>query len=81
MPDPNQPSPQQQQQQRSVYARSSTKPSFLEAHPRHTKRIIRGGGSFAELERTWVLRALLHRVQHRAATRADVALSARQGTD
>jgi len=37
------------------------------------------GGSFAELQRTRVLRANLHCVQHRAATRVDGASSALQG--
>tara|TARA_B100000459_G_scaffold199_1_gene91 strand:- start:230 stop:424 length:195 start_codon:yes stop_codon:yes gene_type:complete len=37
------------------------------------------GGSFAELERTRVLRAILHCVQHCVATRAAGASSALQG--
>ena len=53
------------------------RPSTNFASRRPTAR----GGSFAELERTRVLRANLHCVQHRAATRADGASSARQGSD
>ena len=53
------------------------RPSTNFASRRSTAR----GGSFAELQRTRVLRANLHCVQHRAATRADGALSALQGSD
>ena len=47
----------------------------------HCGVLTAGGGSFAELQRTRVLRANLHCVQHCVATRADGALSALQGSD
>ena len=53
------------------------RPSTNFASRRSTAR----GGSFAELERTRVLRAVLHRVQHASRHCADGVLSARQGSD
>ena len=53
------------------------RPSTNFASRRSTAR----GGSFAELEWTRVLRADLHCVQHCVATRANGALSARQGSE
>ena len=46
-----------------------------------SRRSTAKGGSFAELERTRVLHAILHRVQHASRHCADGALSALQGSD